>query len=772
MNAWGQNAWEWAGWTMLHYLWIGAAIGVVTAFVRRMLRGAKPQVRYGVMLGALALLTLAPLGVAWKLSATLTTNVQSAKDNSRVATRRGIEPQALEQVDPSVELAAAAAERSSPAIGLSRNATSTPLLLDRIASSLPAVWLIGAPLTFLLLATGLVGAERLRNSAQVLTSGIVCETCERVRTALKLSRSVAVAASDRVLSPVLIGIVRPMILLPASALSGWSPEELELILTHELAHVRRWDNAVNLGQRVVESLLFFQPAVWVVSRWVRHDREECCDAVVVRHTNRPHDYAELLLSAAAPTPVVFAGAAMARSPVAARVRRILNLPEETMLVSRSVLVLGLLSLGLLAGVVLRPEAAAAQEEATAKDAKTAKAEEFAKEEFRYEGKSFEEWNRAWRTELSPERRVEAVKALGAFVKVGYEREALESLWNVAEEYPDYDFKNNDPESELPKVIVRQIYPLGSRPLFSPEVLLPVIEERAETKAEWVLKMAIYALPDQLDVREKLLALADGPVSPMQEFARWRLLQLEWERSLDKSEMWPTAQARRICRVDDPESDNRDWLALLKAIGINTADDSGRLRKPRLVALPQLLDFLTSSDQALNESAVLYAKTLDTQSKQMLILELAKRLAENVENTDKTELLSTIRTFAEFGVLTRVNSQPLKQFLIHPNEDVAIAALVAIQRTDDPNPGLTSAANVPGHEYVITDGWLLNFAKARYPYAPKIDTSFRDFAYVIMHRQVVESGKPPRDITNAESEFIDIYLELNDKVYAEWKRYER
>ena len=82
------------------------------------------------------------------------------------------------------------------------------------------ITLIGAPLTFLLLATGLVGAERLRRSAVVLSSGVVCETCERVRAALKLSRTVAVAASDRVLSPVLIGIVRPMILLPASALSS------------------------------------------------------------------------------------------------------------------------------------------------------------------------------------------------------------------------------------------------------------------------------------------------------------------------------------------------------------------------------------------------------------------------------------------------------------------------------------------------------------------------------------------------------------------------
>jgi beta-lactamase regulating signal transducer with metallopeptidase domain len=69
-----------------------------------------------------------------------------------------------------------------------------------------------------------------------------------------------------------------------------------MVLVHELAHVQRWDNAVNLVQRVVESLLFFHPAVWIVSGWVRRDREDCCDAVVVRHTARPQAYAELLLN--------------------------------------------------------------------------------------------------------------------------------------------------------------------------------------------------------------------------------------------------------------------------------------------------------------------------------------------------------------------------------------------------------------------------------------------------------------------------------------------
>jgi beta-lactamase regulating signal transducer with metallopeptidase domain len=65
--------------------------------------------------------------------------------------------------------------------------------------------------------------------------------------------------------------------LPPAALTGYSPDEIEMVLLHELAHVRRWDNLINLIQRIVESLLFFHPAVWLISSWVRRERESCCD---------------------------------------------------------------------------------------------------------------------------------------------------------------------------------------------------------------------------------------------------------------------------------------------------------------------------------------------------------------------------------------------------------------------------------------------------------------------------------------------------------------
>jgi hypothetical protein len=98
--------------------------------------------------------------------------------------------------------------------------------------------------------------------------------------------------------PTVVGVLKPMILLPLTLTSGLSPEQIESVLAHELAHLRRRDHLVNLLQRVIESLLFFHPAVWWVSHRVREEREHCCDDLVVACGAMPLDYAKSLLRVA------------------------------------------------------------------------------------------------------------------------------------------------------------------------------------------------------------------------------------------------------------------------------------------------------------------------------------------------------------------------------------------------------------------------------------------------------------------------------------------
>ena len=98
---------------------------------------------------------------------------------------------------------------------------------------------------------------------------------------LRIRRAVAILESRAVVVPTLVGWVKPVVLLPAAALAGLSPEQLQAILAHELAHVRRHDYLVNLLQSMVETLLFYHPATWWVSAQVRAEREHCCDDLAV-----------------------------------------------------------------------------------------------------------------------------------------------------------------------------------------------------------------------------------------------------------------------------------------------------------------------------------------------------------------------------------------------------------------------------------------------------------------------------------------------------------
>jgi hypothetical protein len=189
-------------------------------------------------------------------------------------------------------------------------------------------------MTFLLLTAGLIGADRLRRQSVLLDEGPVLELFRHLREVLRIAGPVAVAVNEHIAAPLLVGVVRPLILLPPAALTGWSPAQLEMVLLHELAHVRRWDNLVNLGQRIVEALLFFHPVVWWVSHWVRLERECCCDALVVAHTGRPHAYAHFLAGLAF-RPAAAVASGMAEHHLVTRIRRLVSREDHPMKLSRN-----------------------------------------------------------------------------------------------------------------------------------------------------------------------------------------------------------------------------------------------------------------------------------------------------------------------------------------------------------------------------------------------------------------------------------------------------
>lgn len=335
------SAWTTAGWIMLHFLWVGAALTVVAALGRSALRKAHPDVRYGSALATLAALAVAPVVIA----CTIAEAPRTADANTRQA-RMAVEPTIALEAPRSIET------HANPSV-----------YLNKAVRLLPGVWLAGAPWMFAYLVAGLLGAERLRRRSRVVGDPELSALASRLAGSLGIARRVTVGVCDRIAGPMLLGIARPLILMPAAALSGWTPGQVEIALLHELAHVRRWDNLVNLIQRMVEAVLFFHPAVWLVSGWVRRDREHCCDRIVVDYTGRPFDYAVALFALVEAgdfnAPCVHASF-MGRNNLVDRIRRILNPEEPAMRLSRSVVALAALTLAvpaiLFAAYVQHPSA--------------------------------------------------------------------------------------------------------------------------------------------------------------------------------------------------------------------------------------------------------------------------------------------------------------------------------------------------------------------------------------------------------------------------------
>ncbi|HEX8685339.1 MAG TPA: penicillin-binding transpeptidase domain-containing protein, partial [Pyrinomonadaceae bacterium] len=141
---------------------------------------------------------------------------------------------------------------------------------------------------------GLVLTHRMKLRGAQPVSGLWRERAAEIARKLSLSGPVKVLESSLVSVPTAVGWLRPAILLPASAFTGLTPQQLEAVLAHELAHVRRHDYLVNVLQTGVETLLFYHPAVWWVSRQVRAEREHVCDDMAVRVTGDAMTYARAL----------------------------------------------------------------------------------------------------------------------------------------------------------------------------------------------------------------------------------------------------------------------------------------------------------------------------------------------------------------------------------------------------------------------------------------------------------------------------------------------
>ena len=136
--------------------------------------------------------------------------------------------------------------------------------------------------------------RRLRQSAVTQAPAAIRASFDRICSALGLQRIVALRISSAIDGPLTLGALRAIVLLPLTALTSLGPDELEVVLAHELAHVRRADFFWNILQTIAETLFFFHPAVWWINARIRHERELCCDDIALKICPNPVSYASAL----------------------------------------------------------------------------------------------------------------------------------------------------------------------------------------------------------------------------------------------------------------------------------------------------------------------------------------------------------------------------------------------------------------------------------------------------------------------------------------------
>src|SRR5580698_7196966 len=170
------------------------------------------------------------------------------------------------------------------------------ILSSSWAYCLFAAWGVGAGLSLLSLSVGLWRVRQIRRRSLEVDLSTLDSEIAGILRAFRSRRPVKLCISSDVASPAAIGFFEPAIVFPAGLLSELSVEEIKVILLHELAHLRRWDDWSNLGQKIVKALFFFYPAVWWIENRLTLEREMACDDMVLAQTANPRAYASSLIS--------------------------------------------------------------------------------------------------------------------------------------------------------------------------------------------------------------------------------------------------------------------------------------------------------------------------------------------------------------------------------------------------------------------------------------------------------------------------------------------
>ena len=269
------------GWTLLHSLWQGVLIFLLVQFALRLLqKRSNPQLRYLILSGALLTLFSWVALTFYQKAVETFSSTAALVPVEEVGTMGFIE--ALETIEHN-------------SIWWSDIWWRAELFMHMYADQLAYFWLIGVLFFSLRWLGGFYFTYRLRRVGTIPVPETWEKQVQQLSIQLGVRKTVSIIASMKVQVPLVVGHLKPVILLPFGMLSGLSSAQLEAILLHELAHVRRHDFLINLMLSILEILLFYHPVFWLLSNRILEERELCCDDIAVANCGNPRLYARTLL---------------------------------------------------------------------------------------------------------------------------------------------------------------------------------------------------------------------------------------------------------------------------------------------------------------------------------------------------------------------------------------------------------------------------------------------------------------------------------------------
>lgn len=302
----GSDAVQALGWTLIHAIWQVAGISLLLVLALAALRGQSPRTRYRAAMTAL----LAIVGLS--LITYLVCYRYVSQQAAPVAGMTGLPSSAL--------------EIQAGSTGYFYNIVA---FLYKSVPVILVIWASGVVMLSLRFAGNLWVLHRLRKSALPAVDHWA-RRLGQMATSRGIRRAVRLAESALISAPVLIGHLKPLILVPVGILSALPSDQVEAILAHELAHIRRNDFLVNLLQSVVEILYFFHPGTWWISQVLRKERELCCDDQATREGCDPVTLAFALsevgewAQAGKPGALALAFSGKRETPLLIRVKRLLG----------------------------------------------------------------------------------------------------------------------------------------------------------------------------------------------------------------------------------------------------------------------------------------------------------------------------------------------------------------------------------------------------------------------------------------------------------------